>query len=114
MIDAGMYRLLLGLAILVASVNLPLVFAGGPGARRAAAKSCYRIGVEAQPMAERHRHLAYVANDCDDWLQCSVWTDVNPQPPRMLSVAPGATEQVETNPGSEIDDPKAFGTCRPK
>ena len=56
----------------------------------------------------------YVENDCDEWLQCSVWTDVNPQPPKIISVAPGATENEETNANSEYSDPRAFGTCHRK
>jgi hypothetical protein len=56
----------------------------------------------------------YVENDCDEWLQCSVWTDVNPQPPKIISVAPGATENEETNGNSEYSDPRAFGTCHRK
>jgi hypothetical protein len=41
-------------------------------------------------------------------------TDVNPQPPKMMSVAPGATEQAETNGRSQVGDPRAFGMCHQK
>ncbi len=65
-------------------------------------------------MDSHYRHIVYVENDCDDWLQCTVWTDVNPQPPKLLSVAPGAVEHAETNGHSDDDDPRAFGACHGK
>ncbi len=37
-------------------------------------------------MGSHYRHIVYVENDCDYWLQCSVWTDVDPHPPKMLTV----------------------------
>lgn len=92
-------------AALLASVDAP----------EAKARSCYSIWAEVEDgLGSSYRHIVSVENDCDDWLQCSVWTDVNPQPPKMLSVAPGATEQVETNGSSELDDPRAFGACHRK
>jgi hypothetical protein len=78
----------------------------------AAARSCYEVWAEADGSEGHYRHFVYVENDCDEWLQCTVWTDVNPQPPKLMSVAPGATEQAETNGHSEYDDPRAFSSCR--
>lgn len=83
-------------------------------AEPATARSCYSIWAEADRSEGHYRHFVYVENDCDEWLQCSVWTDVNPQPPKLLSVAPGSTESAETNGHSQNDDPRAFGTCRSK
>ena len=80
----------------------------------ASARSCYRLWAEAQKMGSHYRHLVYVENDCEYWLQCSVWTDADPQPPVMLSVGPGMTEHRETSGSSQYSDPKAFGTCRRK
>lgn len=74
-------------------------------------RSCYTIWAEAEGMGSSHRHFVYVENDCEEWLQCTLWTDVNPQPPRMVSVAPGAIEHAETNARSKVDDPRGFGTC---
>ncbi|MGB5373258.1 MAG: hypothetical protein WBN15_05715 [Polyangiales bacterium] len=78
----------------------------------ASARSCYRLWAEAQKMGSHYRHLVYVENDCEYWLQCSVWTDADPQPPVMLSVGPGMTEKRETSGDSQYGDPKAFGACR--
>jgi len=78
------------------------------------ARPCYDIWAEADGSGSHFRHFVYVENDCDYWLQCSVWTDVNPQPPKMMSVAPGATEQAETNGWSQVDEPRAFGVCHRK
>jgi hypothetical protein len=80
----------------------------------AEARSCYSIWAQADGYESHYRHFVYVENDCDEWLQCSVWTDVNPQPPKIISVAPGATENEETNANSEYSDPRAFGTCHRK
>ena len=80
----------------------------------AGARSCYSVWAEADKMGSHYRHIVYVENDCEYWLQCSLWTDVDPQPPKMLSVGPGMTEHAETNGSSQYDDPKAFGACHRK
>jgi hypothetical protein len=80
----------------------------------AGARSCYSFYAEAQKMGSHYRHIVYVENDCDYWLQCSIWTDVDPHPPKMLTVGPDATEQAETNGSSRYDDPRAFGVCHRK
>jgi hypothetical protein len=79
----------------------------------AAAEGCYTIWAEAQQEGSRYRHLVYVRNDCDYWLQCSLWTDANPTP-KMVSVGPRMTERAETSGDSTSDNPKAFGSCRRK
>lgn len=84
------------------------------GGGEASARSCYSVWAEAQKMGSRYRHLVYVENDCEYWLQCSLWTDVDPQPPAMLTVGPGMTEHEETNGASQYSDPKAFGACHRK
>lgn len=81
---------------------------------QAAARSCYSIWAEADPMGSHYRHTVYVENDCEYWLQCSLWTDADPQPPQMVTVGPGMTEHAETNGSSEFDSPKAFGACHRK
>lgn len=97
--------------VLVASLSFGGVSALAPEAE---ARACYSIWAEVDGSGSHYRHFVYVENDCDDWVQCSVWTDANPQPPKMLSVAPGAVEYVETTGRSQYDDPRAFGTCHRK
>ena len=94
----------LGLALVCAGVGGLVAL----GYSNASARSCYSIWAEVDGSGSHHRHFVYVENDCDEWLQCTVWTDVNPQPPKMLSVAPSKTEYAETNGHSEYDDPRAF------
>ena len=65
-------------------------------------------------MRSHYRDVVYVENECDSWLQCTVWTNVNPQPPKMLTVGPGTTEHAQTSGGSQRDDPRAFGICHRK
>lgn len=82
---------------------------------KAEARSCYEIWADAEggsPEQGHYRHFVYVENDCEEWLQCTVWTDVDPQPPQLMSIAPGATEKAETNSRSQFDDPRAYGSCR--
>ena len=98
-------------AVLLLSIAAPLV---SPDPSEAGARSCYGFWAEADKMGSHYRHIVYVENDCEYWLQCSVWTDVDPQPPKMLTVGPGMTEHGETNGSSQYDDPKAFGTCHRK
>ena len=100
-------KLLLGGAF-VAALFVGVASLGSPSA---SARSCYSIWAEADGSGSHYRHFVYVENDCEEWLQCTVWTDVNPQPPKMMSVAPGATEYAETNGRSEYNDPRAFGAC---
>jgi len=98
-------------SVLALALTVGLVATFALSVERAAAGSCYSIWAEATRSEGHYRHFIYVENDCDEWLQCSVWTNVNPQPPKLLSVAPGATESAETNGRSDDEDPRAFGTC---
>jgi hypothetical protein len=91
-----------------------LLAAGLLGSSDAEARSCFRIYAKADGSGSEYRHFVYVENNCDYWIRCSVWTDVNPRPPKMLSVAPSATESAETNSRSEYDNPEGFGVCREK
>jgi uncharacterized protein YbdZ (MbtH family) len=78
-----------------------------------AAEGCYSIWADVEKEGSRYRHLVYVRNDCEYWLQCSLWTDANPAS-KMVSVGPGMTERAETSGDSKSDNPKAFGSCRRK
>jgi hypothetical protein len=109
-----MVKALLRVTLCVACVLSLALSAVSLDASEAGARGCYTIYAKAEKMGSRYRHLVYVENDCDYWLQCSVWTDANPQPPKQLSVGPGMTERAETSADSPSDDPKAFGTCRDK
>jgi hypothetical protein len=107
-------KVFVGLALgaaLVVGIAAPLV---SLDPSEAGARSCYSLWAEADKMGSHYRHTVYVENDCEYWLQCSVWTDVDPQPPKMLTVGPGMTEHGETNGSSQYDDPRAFGACHRK
>lgn len=97
------------LALALLSPVVPRLSSG-----EASARSCYKVWAEATKMGSYYRHRVYVENDCEYWLQCSLWTDADPQPPVMLSVGPGMTEHGETSGDSQYSDPKAFGACRRK
>ena len=78
----------------------------------AAAGNCYQVWAEARSNGSYFRHIVYVENDCEYWLQCSLWTDADPGATKMVTVGPRMTEQVETSGSSKNDDPKGFGACR--
>lgn len=103
-----------GFALLASLALTFAVFSIPSWASEARARSCYSIWAEADKMGSHYRHIVYVENDCEDWLQCSVWTDVDPQPPKMFSVGPGMVEHAQTNGSSQYDDPRAFGACHKK
>ncbi len=94
---------LCGLVAWIAVVDTP---------RGADASSCYEIYGKVRNVGTGWAHIVYVENNCEDWLQCTVWTDVDPQPPAMMSVAPGMTENAQIAIKSEGDTFKSFGTCR--
>ena len=101
-------RTLLGIAT-IAALSLT------PGPRpQAAAESCYEIFGQVRNLGPGWAHIVFVQNDCDYWLQCTVWTDVDPQPPAMLSVGPGMRESAQITRDSEEEEFKAYGTCRRK
>jgi hypothetical protein len=78
------------------------------------AESCYEISGQVRELGEGWAHIVVVQNDCEYWLQCTVWTDVDPQPPAMLSVGPGMSESAQITADAEEKEFKAFGTCRRK
>jgi len=82
--------------------------------QEAAAGSCYRVWAEARSNGSYFRHIVYVENDCEYWLECSLWTDSDPRATKMVTVGPEMTEQVETSGSSKDDDPKGFGACHRK
>ena len=85
-----------------------------PDANQAGARSCYQIWAQADSEGSKFRHTVYVENDCEYWLECTLWTDVDPQPPHVVTVGPGMTEHAEINSRSQYDDPKGYGGCRRK
>ena len=103
---------LVGLTVCAALVSVLALSVVSFDASEAGARSCYTIYAKAEKMGSRYRHTVYVENDCDYWVQCTVWTDATPTPPKMFSVGPGMTGHAETTDDSAVDDPKAFGTCR--
>lgn len=76
------------------------------------AQACYEIYGEVRNLGAGWAHIAVVENDCDYWLQCTVWTDVNPQPPVMVAVGPDETEKRQITAGSPQKEFKTYGTCR--
>ena len=99
------------IAIVVTSFTSSMVAA--PSQARAA--SCYEIYGEVRRLGgSGWAHIVVVQNDCEEWLQCTVWTNVDPQPPAMMTVGPGMSEKAQITRDSEEKEFKAYGTCRYK
>ncbi|MEM7136838.1 MAG: hypothetical protein AAF500_09690 [Myxococcota bacterium] len=78
------------------------------------AGSCYEIYGQVRDVGPGWAHIVVVENDCDYWLQCSVWTDVTPQPPAMITVGPGMSEKTQRTANSDQKEFKSYGICRRK
>ena len=92
-----------------------LVPVSTPATPVAEAGSCYEIYGEIRELGgPGWAHIVVVQNDCDYWLQCTVWTNVDPQPPAMISVGPDMSEKAQITRNSEEEEFKAYGTCRRK
>ncbi|MDH3726613.1 MAG: hypothetical protein OER77_03700 [Myxococcales bacterium] len=78
------------------------------------ASGCYEIYGKSRNLGRGWAHIVIVENDCEYWLQCTVWTDVNPRPPAMLTVGPDMSEQAQITSDSEQQEFKALGSCRRK
>ena len=75
---------------------------------------CYKIRAEARRGEMGYKHYVVVDNQCEYWLQCDVWTNVDPQPSKTVTVGPKASEEVQTNGSSEQSSVKGFGSCHRK
>ena len=104
------YLTILSLATGVWAVDL----GSAPRAPSAQADSCYEFYGKARRLGLGWAHVVYVENECEYWLQCSVWTDVDPQPPAMMTVGPGMTEQAQISGDSESEDFNTYGNCHRK
>ena len=81
---------------------------------QAEARSCYSIWAQADRMGSRYRHTVYVENDCEYWLQCSLWTNVDLVTPQNAQRRTGDDRARGDQRSSQYDDPRAFGTCHQK
>jgi hypothetical protein len=84
------------------------------GPNEADASACYEIYGKTRDLGGGWAHIVVVENDCEYWLQCTLWTDVNPQPPAILTVAARTSEEARITAHSEQQEFRAFGTCRRK
>ncbi|MGB5808882.1 MAG: hypothetical protein WBG86_00055 [Polyangiales bacterium] len=99
------------LCALTVSVTLLLpIGAVAPGS--AHAEACYELYGEVRKVGPGWAHIVVVENNCQDWMQCTLWTNVDPQPPVMLGVAPSATEKRQITADSEMKEFKTYGSCR--
>jgi len=78
----------------------------------ASAKSDYKIKGEVQVQSGGYRHVVIIKNKSRDWLNCQVWTDVDPQPPHQSRVGPRNKREVVIRTRAEEDTFIPYGFCR--
>lgn len=81
---------------------------------RASSTACYEIYGEVRDLGQGWTHIVVVENNCDYWLQCSVWTNVDPQPPAMITIGPDMSERAQIASNAEEKEFKSYGSCRRK
>lgn len=78
----------------------------------ASAKSNYKIKGEVQVQSGGYRHVVIIKNKSRDWLNCQVWTDVDPQPPHLSRVGARNKREVVIRTRAEEDTFIPYGFCR--
>lgn len=82
------------------------------GDATAEARSNYKIKGEVQTQSGGYRHVVIIKNKSRDWLNCEVWTDVDPQPPHSARVGPRNKREVVIRTRAEEDEFIPYGYCR--
>jgi hypothetical protein len=82
------------------------------GTSAAIAGQNYKIKGEVRPQSGGYRHVVIVKNKSRDWLNCQVWTDVDPQPPQTVRVGPRSKQEVIIRTRAEEDEFIPYGFCR--
>lgn len=96
-----------------ALLALALLFSVAPQyGTRAEARSNYKIKGEVRPQSGGYRHIVIVKNKSREWLNCEVWTDLDPQPPQQTRVGPRNTREVVIRTRAEEDEFTPYGFCR--
>ena len=78
----------------------------------AEARSNYKIKGEVQAQSGGYRHVVIIKNKSRDWLNCEVWTDVDPQPPHSARVGPRNKREVVIRTRAEEDEFIPYGYGR--
>ena len=99
---------LVGLFALVLGVPAAQHFHGST----ASARSNYKIKGEVRAQSGGYRHVVIIKNKTRDWLNCEVWTDIDPQPPQSTRVGPRNTREVIIRTRAEQDEFIPYGFCR--
>jgi hypothetical protein len=100
----------LSIAVLTLLTSVPVVQRIDGASAEAGGR--YKITGEVRREAAGYRHVVIVKNKSRDWLQCNVWTDVDPQPPVTDTVAPKKTREITTRTRAETDTFIPFGFCQ--
>jgi hypothetical protein len=96
------------LLVLLVAASFTLTLSGSI----AGARSNYKIKGEVRPQSGGYRHVVIVKNKSRNWLNCDVWTDVDPTPSKAVRVGPRNTYEVVIRTRAEEDTFMPYGYCR--
>ena len=72
---------------------------------------CAVVRATARYVGLGYTHAIVLKNGCQKPVECSVWTDVDPEPKTTLSLRPGEESEVVTRRGSPAREVTAFKQC---
>lgn len=72
---------------------------------------CAVVKATARYVGLGYTHTIVLKNGCQRPVECTVWTDVDPEPKTTLSVRPGDDGEVVTRRGSPSREVSAFKQC---
>lgn len=72
---------------------------------------CAVVKATARFVGLGYTHAIVLRNGCQKPVECSVWTDVDPEPKTILSLRPGEEDEVVTRRGSPAREVTAFKQC---
>ncbi|MEY4512413.1 MAG: hypothetical protein RLZZ450_4535 [Pseudomonadota bacterium] len=81
-----------------------------PGAAQSA-NECAKVQASARYVGYGYTHLITLHNTCRQRVECSLWTDVDPEPRTTVQADTGQTAEVVTRRGSPSREVTAYKSC---
>lgn len=72
---------------------------------------CAVVKAAARYVGLGYTHAIVLKNGCQRPVECTVWTDVDPEPKTALSARPGEERELVTRRGSPSREVTAFKQC---
>lgn len=75
------------------------------------ANDCAKAQASARYVGYGFTHVITLKNGCARAVECSVWTDIDPEPRTTVRARPGESAEVVTRRGSPSREVSAFKLC---